>query len=125
MPVAVGGWAVWPREDSRAWLLDPVTFKTPDVALPTATGVFRVGVGAWQRDLPIVTAGMIALRGHLYDPENGLWSVVPALPVPMPAQDPVIVGGSDAILACYGWTGTAYAKDCHLLRPVPASRPQP
>lgn len=123
MPVAVGGWAVWPRDEARAWLLEPVTFKTPDIALPTAPGAFRVGVGAWQRSLPIVSAGMIALRGHLYDPASGLWSVVPALPAP--TQDPIIAGGADAVLACYGWMGNAYAKDCHLLRPVPASRPHP
>lgn len=125
MPVAVGRWAVWTRDETRAWLLDPVMFKFTNVALPEATGAFRVGVGPWQRDLPIATAGMIALHGHLYDPASGLWSVVPALPVPLPTQDPVIAGGTDAVLACYGWAGTAYAKDCHLLHPAPASRAHP
>lgn len=123
MPVAVGNWAAWPRDSRRAWLLDPLTFTTPRVVLPTEPGALWVSVGGTQRNLPLVAAGMIVLRGQFYDPSTGLWSAVPALPVP--AQDPVIASGGDAVLACNGWDGTGYATSCFLLRPEPASQSRP
>lgn len=123
IPAAAGGWAVWPRDARSAWLLDPLTFTTPNVALPAEPGALWVRVGGAERNLPIVAAGMIVLRGQFYDPTTGLWSSVPALPIP--SQDPVIAGGRDVVLACNGWTGSGYTKSCYLLRPAPASENQP
>ncbi|MFT3971222.1 MAG: hypothetical protein QM695_13335 [Micropruina sp.] len=123
MPVAAGGWAVWPRDARWVRLLDPLTFTTPNVALPTDPGALWVRVGGAERNLPIVAAGMIVLRGQFYDPSTGLWSSVPALPVP--SQDPVIAGGADVALACNGWDGSRYTRSCYLLRPAPAGQNRP
>ncbi|MFT4217527.1 MAG: hypothetical protein QM619_10145 [Micropruina sp.] len=123
VPVAVGDRAAWPRDASVNWVFDPATEEATKVETDAEPGPFWVKAGAYQRNLPIVTAGMISLGGHLYDPRNGLWSATPALPVP--AQDPVIATGLDAVLACHGWNGSGYADACYLLRPAPASQQRP
>ncbi|MFT4294390.1 MAG: hypothetical protein QM582_03140 [Micropruina sp.] len=123
VPVAVGGLAAWSRDASVNWLFDPATGKVTKVETAAEPGPLWVVSDAYRRNIPIVTAGMIALGGHFYDPGTGLWSVTPALPVP--DRDPVIAAGPDAVLACHGWNGSSYAEACYLLRPAPASAKRP
>lgn len=123
MPVAVGGWAAWPRDTTRGWLFEPVSGTMREVRMPAEPGPFRVVVGGWKRNASIVGSGMIALGGELYDPRTGLWSIVPGLPGP--DRDPVIAAGPGSILACHGWNGRSYADTCQLLRPAPADRVRP
>lgn len=123
VPITVGDWAVWPRDEDTSWLLNTATQALSMIEMPTQPGPFRATVGAWEFNLPITTAGMIALNGHLYDPNTRLWSRVPALPIP--TQDPIIATGSDAILACHGWDGAGYNAACYTIRPAPATQPTP
>ncbi|MDR3069201.1 MAG: hypothetical protein LBU50_06840 [Cellulomonas sp.] len=125
VPVPVGDWAVWPRDPATAWFWNPTTQDWSMAEPPTRPGPFRVNVGAWGRelDLPIVTAGMVALGGHLYDPATRLWSPASALPVP--THDPILATGPEMVLACGGWNATSFARACYTLRPAPASQPAP
>lgn len=123
VPVTVGDWAAWTRDQDTAWFLNPATGELSMADLPTPPGPLRVTVGAWERYLPVTTAGMVGVGGQLFDPGNGRWSTVPVLPVA--AQDPVVVAGPDSLLACGGWDGAGYAAACHLLHPAPATLTTP
>lgn len=121
--VTVGGLLSWPRgsfdpaaKDVRAWFLDPDTMDWSDVDLPATAHGLSWTVGAYQRDWYITTATAITLRGQLYDPVAKTWLEVPELPVP--AYDPVVIGGEDTVLACFGYhpDTAAYAGDCALLK---------
>lgn len=119
VPIAVGEWAVWPREESTAWLLNARTGNWRTVDVPSESGAFQATFGAWQRDLWISGAGMASLGGQLFDPVTGLWSV-PA-PLPVPTQEPIISGGAESFLACGGWDGARFGSSCYTLVPEPAT----
>lgn len=121
VPAAAGSLVFWSRDPDNVWFLDPVTDTWPNVAQPTAPGPLSPDKGVW----PISVGHLVALNGHLYDPTSRLWSPVPQLPVP--ASAPVIVGGSDTALACYGYNTAraSYNDTCYLLTPAPATQPTP
>lgn len=123
VPIAVGEWAAWPRDDTTAWLLNTRTGDWRTVDVPSESGAFQATFGAWQRDLWISGAGMASLGGQLFDPVTGLWSV-PA-PLPVPAQEPIIAGGAESFLACGGWDGARFGSSCYTLVPEPATLPIP
>lgn len=120
-PVAAGRFAAWPRDHDTTWFLDLATQSWSSVAQPSKAGPITGDTGVW----PITVGPLIALNGHLYNPTTRLWSPVPARPIP--SRAPVIAGGADAVLACYGYNvaSTVYNDTCHLLRPSPASRSTP
>lgn len=119
-----GGYAVWVRDDAAAHFYQPKSDAWSSVAQPATPGAFS---GTVQSDTPrswyLTAAGMITLNGHLYDPVTGLWSETPELPVGR--NDPVLAGGSNAILACFGLTGQDFGTGCYLLRPDPATQTEP
>ncbi|MGC4154211.1 MAG: hypothetical protein QM628_14200 [Propionicimonas sp.] len=123
--VVVGGLVAWPRGDQdegsdpgdrRAWFLDPVTEAWTSVALPEESSGLSGRNQRYERDWYITTDAMVALRGQFYDPVAQGWSEVPALPVP--ADDPIVVGGADSVLVCYGEDALTFVDACYLLRPA-------
>lgn len=121
---SVGGFAVWPRGDAAAWFYRPSADALWSVPQPATRGPFT---GTAQPDVLVswyvTPAGMVALNGQLFDPATRLWSPVPELPVP--SGNPVLASGGDYVLACFGRDDTKFGDECHLLRPAPASEPEP
>lgn len=124
--VVVGGLVAWPRGDQsedansearQAWFLDPATDVWTSVELPKKSSGLSGRSQRSERDWYITTDTMIALRGQFYDPVARRWSEVPALPVP--ADDPIVVGGADSVLVCYGEYDGKFSGQCYLLRPAP------
>lgn len=68
IPVPIGDWAVWPRQEAFAWLVNSAAQERTMVAMPTRPGLFKASMGASVSDLPVTTGTVIALGGHLYDP---------------------------------------------------------
>lgn len=122
---ASGGFAVWGRSGSLVWLLDPATGTWTSVERPATSGTFSGTQQGVKASWFVTAAGMIALNGHLYDPETSLWSPTPALPVP--GDDPVIASGPESVLVCFGFDGTSgkAGKGCYHLRPSPATSKTP
>ncbi|MDQ7991418.1 MAG: hypothetical protein REI45_01935, partial [Propionicimonas sp.] len=126
-PVAVGGYAAWPRDPDTAWFLDPATRAWSSVAMPATPGPLTGDTGVW----PIVIGETIALDGHPYNPATQiLWDDLAALPISDRA--PTLVGGADTALACFGYDPgrAAYNHTCRLLvfNPppgVPSIAPEP
>lgn len=124
--VGVADVAVWPGADDAAvaWALDPSAETWDSTLLPTTPGGLTGWNGGTRNDWHVVAAALVGLRGHLYGPTAGQWAVVSALPVPN--HDPVVAGGADGVLACFGYRSSgSYADACYLLRPEPGSLPSP
>ncbi len=125
LTVATGGGGVvgWARDGDTGWFLEPEARTWSSVTLPQATGPLRTHQFGKLLNQYVTVAGMIALNGYLFDPVAGRWSATPDLPVP--DNSPVLAGGSESLLACYGYTGTEAAAKwqtaCYLLRPAEAS----
>ncbi|MFT4108710.1 hypothetical protein, partial [Propionicimonas sp.] len=118
-------YAVWRGQRRKAWFLDTRTGRWSDVDRPASDGAF-VGVSGGSTVFwPVTVAGMVEVRGHLYDPDTRLWSATPRLPTG--SDSPVVTSGPDLVLACYGYSAAtdAFADTCYLLRPGPASRARP
>lgn len=127
-PVTVAGQAVWPRDDDRAHLYAPKANTWTSVSQPVEPGPLRITMqtddgSAIERIAFVTTASMIALNGYLYEPANQRWAPTPDLPVP--ATDPLLAGGGDSILSCFGFDGENYRPDCYLLRPSAATLTTP
>lgn len=93
--------------------------------LPKGKGAFAGKLREFDVYWPITVAGMVPLRGYLYDPEKKLWSDTPAMPT---APDtPVIAGGSESVLSCFGFdfATKTFATRCFVLRPAEASLTTP
>jgi hypothetical protein len=122
-----GGLVGWARDGATGWFLDPATRTWSSVALPTATGPIRTYAFGKLLNQYVTVAGMIALNGYLFDPVAGRWSATPDLP--LPDNSPVLVGGSESLLACWGYTQTKstvkWQPDCYLLRPAEATLATP
>lgn len=103
----------------NAWLVDPVTGIDRPIGLPDQPGGLRGPGPAGEQDWWVTTGGAIGLRGQLYTPATGAWTLVP--PAPLPAQAAVVAGGRDSVLACFGRDqGTGgLAGDCFAY-PVPS-----
>lgn len=118
--VAVGEQVAWPREGPLAWFLDPQRHDWSTIELPEKPGGLAGRNHGEPRDWYVTTDRLIALRGDLYDPVARVRVEVPALP--LPADDPIVVGGGDYLLACYGQDAGVFADACYLLQP-PGTRP--
>lgn len=122
-----GSLALWGRAGKTAWLLNPVTEEWSSVDRPSEPGTFSVTQGGIESGWIVTTAGMVSLHGHLYDPSVGLWSPAPRMPTV--GEDPVVIGGPDSVLSCFGnhrvGTKVNYDKKCYLLRPSPATASTP
>lgn len=131
MPVSVrtatGGFAVWARAGDLAWFLDPATGAWTSAARPDDDGTFTGSLRATEASWFVTAAGMIAIRGHLYDPVARLWSPTPVLPVG--TLDPVLASGTDSVLACFGYEQSGAelrsVQSCSVLRPAPATAAVP
>ena len=117
-PVAAGtaGLAAWPRGDTQAWFLNLDTLDWSSVDLPARSRGLTGWNGGYRVDWYLTTENAIALRGQLYGPALKEWVEVPDLPVP--DHDPVVAGGADSVLACFGVDTATFADACYLLRPV-------
>jgi hypothetical protein len=121
-----GGLAVWARAPEVVRFLEPATGTWSKVSRPAKAGTFTGQSALLDVDWHLTVAGMVALHGHLYDPVSQLWSPTPELPV-LP-DSPLLVAGDDSVLACFGFDlngDLRKGKDCYLLRPEPASQPNP
>jgi len=118
-------YAVWRGIEDHASFFEPSTGTWSSVALPKGKGAFAGKLSQSDVYWPITTAGMVSLRGYLYDPQKKLWSDTPAMPT---APDtPVVSGGSDSVLSCFGYdfATKTFGKQCFLLRPAEASLTTP
>lgn len=118
-------YAVWRGMEDRASFFAPDTDSWFSVALPKGRGAFAGELRTANVYWPITVAGMVPLRGYLYDPEKKLWSDTPAMPT---APDtPVIAGGPESVLSCFGYDFTTkkFGTQCYLLRPAEATLSQP
>lgn len=118
-------YAVWRGLTNEAGFFDPRTDAWFSVALPKGMGAFAGKLREFDVYWPITVAGMVPLRGYLYDPEKKLWSDTPAMPT---APDtPVIAGGPESVLSCFGYDFTTkkFGTQCYLLHPADATLSQP
>lgn len=116
-----GGWGA-DEPDSQAWFLDPDTQAWTNVDLPDEAHGLTWSIGPYRRDWYLTTDTAIALRGRLYDPVAQSWIGIPDLPVP--DQDPIVIGGPDSILTCFGAENGTYTGGCSLLwLPTPTAMP--
>lgn len=118
-------YAVWRGIEDHASLFEPDTDTWFSVDLPKGKGAFAGTLRGSDAYWPITVAGMVSLRGYLYDPEKKLWSDTPAMPT---APDtPVIAGGPDSVLSCFGFdfATKSFGTQCFLLRPAEASLTTP
>lgn len=128
-PVALvtGGeaWAVFPRGDTSAWFLRLSDRTWSSVKLPDTPGTFVAQAVNPVLSWYVTPSGMVAINGHLYDPEKRRWSLTPALPVP--AEGAVIASGEGSVLACFGSDAEHSSQNdaCYLLRPSPATSRTP
>jgi hypothetical protein len=111
-PTRTGGYAAWVRDERLAYFYQPKLDTWSSVAQPDSPGALSgITQGELERSWYLTVAGMIAPKGHRYDPVAGLWSPTPALPVG--AGDPVLAG-DNSILACFGVTGEVFGSSCQL-----------
>lgn len=118
-------YTVWRGREKRAVFLDSSVGTWSSVDLPKGLGTFAGAAGGPEVFWPITTAGMVPLRGYLYDPERKLWSDTP--PMPTAADSPVIAGGPESVLSCFGYDFTTkkFGTQCYVLHPAAASLATP
>lgn len=118
------GYAVW-RGRQQAWFLNLLTSQWSSVDLPRTDGAFVDSSRAAKTYWPVTVSGMVAIRGHLYNPETRLWAATPAIPTG--PDSPIVATGPDLVLSCFGYnpTTSTFGKDCYVLRPAEASLPTP
>ncbi len=130
IPITLGDYAVWDGDDKRAWFYHDG--KWSSVALPTDDGPFVGSMLGMTLPWYVTTDTMVALRGYLYDPAARAWAPTPKLPGP--STEPVIAGGGNFILDCFGYTNGkakptyltgSYATGCHVLAPKAATLSSP
>lgn len=118
-------YAMWRGAAKEATFFDPTSDAWSTVAWPARPGTFSIGSRGNESSLPVAVAGMVAVRGHLYDLSTKRWARTPALPTG--PDSPLVVGGSRSVLSCFGYDMRAnrYAKHCYVLEPPAADRAKP